>query len=60
MPLVKMPMSKDRLQYQGLFRNNTLRSALFRFGSEKKNKQMLNMMRSNDIEEYRHKPFAFN
>lgn len=46
-------------QYKKVLEIKTLKSALFGFGSDKKNNEMDNLMKLKGIEEYRHKPFQF-
>jgi hypothetical protein len=45
--------------YANLVRAKRLKRALFGFGSDRKNQALLEVMRENGIEEYRHKPFQF-
>lgn len=47
-------------QYFELLGHQTLKRALFGFGSEKKNKLMGELMTKNGIERYEHEPFVFS
>jgi hypothetical protein len=46
-------------QYAELLKHKTLKKALFGFGSDKKNKEIEDLMRNNGVERYQHEPFVF-
>ncbi|MDH3609851.1 MAG: hypothetical protein OEQ24_11505 [Gammaproteobacteria bacterium] len=48
------------IQYQPLMKHESLKRALFGFGSDKKNDEMLRIMKENHIGEYKHTPFVYS
>jgi len=46
-------------QYSEMLENKTLKSALFGFGSDKKNQKMERLMKYKGIKQYSHQPFNF-
>ncbi len=47
-------------QYKQLLERKRLKRALFGFGSDKKNEEMLRLMNANDVDRYQHTPFVFS